>query len=315
MNYGLLVYDYGENPSGYTGVNMPQDTRNIGDYIQSLSVKQFLPRVDRLVDRESIKFYYGEKIRLVMNGWWRIHGGTNDISRRIIPLFVSYHVHNTQNFPKETLVYLKENQPIGCRDLATRLFLKERGIDAYFSGCMSLTLGKSYSVDSGKKTDEIIFVDYPSGENRLRRFFTNKKIEKIISNLMRNKDQSKIIHLTHFFPGNTTHNERFALADKLLRRYAAAKMVVTSRLHCALPCVAMGTPVLLVNNKYDRRYTGLADLVNYAGPTEQDNFCYPINLRKEEYLEDEEITLINPQDHIQLANKLEENVRNFIRGD
>lgn len=34
----------------------------------------------------------------------------------------------------------------------------------------------------------------------------------------------------------------FSHADELLRRYERAPYVVTSRLHCALPCLAMGTP-------------------------------------------------------------------------
>ena len=39
-----------------------------------------------------------------------------------------------------------------------------------------------------------------------------------------------------------TEGALFAHADQLLKRYARAPFVVTSRLHCALPCIAMGTP-------------------------------------------------------------------------
>ena len=35
-------------------------------------------------------------------------------------------------------------------------------------------------------------------------------------------------------------------ADELLRRYAHSPFVVTSRLHCALPCIAIGTPCWVV---------------------------------------------------------------------
>lgn len=38
----------------------------------------------------------------------------------------------------------------------------------------------------------------------------------------------------------------FAKAEALLRRYECAPFVVTSRLHCTLPCLAMGTPVWTV---------------------------------------------------------------------
>ena len=37
-------------------------------------------------------------------------------------------------------------------------------------------------------------------------------------------------------------------ADELLKKYAKAEMVVTSRIHCALPCTGMGTPVIYVDN-------------------------------------------------------------------
>ena len=41
-------------------------------------------------------------------------------------------------------------------------------------------------------------------------------------------------------------NAMFACAEELLHRYEKVPFVVTSRLHCALPCTAMGTPVWVV---------------------------------------------------------------------
>jgi len=52
--------------------------------------------------------------------------------------------------------------------------------------------------------------------------------------------------------------QRLRHAEKLLDVYARAKMVVTSRLHCALPARAMGALVSFQpDNWIDRRYTGL----------------------------------------------------------
>jgi exopolysaccharide biosynthesis predicted pyruvyltransferase EpsI len=39
---------------------------------------------------------------------------------------------------------------------------------------------------------------------------------------------------------------RLRKAIQLLRTYATAKSVITTRLHCALPCLAIGTPVLFI---------------------------------------------------------------------
>lgn len=60
------------------------------------------------------------------------------------------------------------------------------------------------------------------------------------------------------------------LAKSYIKRYAAAKMVITSRIHCALPCLAVDTPVIYVDNamsesmKYRSpgRLGGLKDLLN-----------------------------------------------------
>lgn len=53
-------------------------------------------------------------------------------------------------------------------------------------------------------------------------------------------------------------------ADALMRRYEKAAYVVTSRLHCALPCVAAGVPVWMVSDaKIEKgRFGGNAELVN-----------------------------------------------------
>lgn len=63
----------------------------------------------------------------------------------------------------------------------------------------------------------------------------------------------------------TSDEEKFKYADTLLRKYAQAAYVVTSRIHCALPCIAMGTPVLYIfNENQDEvstcRMGGLLDL-------------------------------------------------------
>ena len=64
-----------------------------------------------------------------------------------------------------------------------------------------------------------------------------------------------------------THNDKFDRADGLLRHYAAAKCVVTSRIHCALPCLSLGTPVIYVASENQGtvsscRLKGIYELLN-----------------------------------------------------
>src|SRR5690606_16492447 len=63
-----------------------------------------------------------------------------------------------------------------------------------------------------------------------------------------------------------TENEKFEMAENLLKKYAKAKLVITSRIHCALPCLALGTPVIFVNG-FDSfvdscRFDGILELFN-----------------------------------------------------
>ena len=63
----------------------------------------------------------------------------------------------------------------------------------------------------------------------------------------------------------------FSAAYQLMQKYGSANLVVTQRIHCALPCVAMGTPVIFINSpdlpsggatktESSPRITGLSDM-------------------------------------------------------
>ena len=70
---------------------------------------------------------------------------------------------------------------------------------------------------------------------------------------------------------SSRHAYRLSKARALLRRYSSAKLVITSRLHCALPCLALGTPVLLLRQdiQSDPRFDGLRELVRYHSDPSQ----------------------------------------------
>ena len=76
-----------------------------------------------------------------------------------------------------------------------------------------------------------------------------------------------------------THIERFKLAKSLLEKYSKAKLVVTTRIHGALPCLSFQTPVIFVNKKYDyKRYNGIYDLLNTIGINIENKFRIKINI-------------------------------------
>lgn len=321
MKYALLKYD--ENKRFF----------NVGDNIQSLAAKQFLPKVDIYLNRENLADYRGEKVKLIMNGWFT-HNVHNWIpSEDIEPLFVSFHMNNTaapHMLTQAGIAYLKKHEPIGCRDQYTADILKEKGIDAYFTGCLTTTLD-SYKVDDSERGDDVFIVDplysYPRKEKVFYNFkwtiksilngniFKLKKKNKHLRNFLSKELLEKAIYVNQEPPSNTySHEEKFEMAEDLLMKYAKAKLVITSRIHCALPCLALGTPVIFING-FDSfvdtsRFDGIIDLFNRIDiDSNTGNFTANFSLGGKI---DENIVIKNLEKHHSLAEPLKETCRKFI---
>jgi len=180
------------------------------------------------------------------------------------------------------VAYLEKYQPIGCRDHYTVKLLEEKGIRAYYSGCLTLTLN-NYAVPDNERSDEIYIVDplysYPNAANLFIswRFFARGVVSGDALKLGKKSQHLKKIFTQEFlrearvetqvFPnGKYSDAEKFDMADSLLRKYAKARLVVTSRIHCALPCLAMGTPVIFINGFHSFvdscRLDGIINLLN-----------------------------------------------------
>ena len=321
MKYSLLTYV--ENKRFF----------NVGDNIQSLAAKQFLPKVDALLNREKLADYEDEQTKLIMNGWFT-HNTTNWVpSDKIDPLFVSFHLNNTAApamLNDKGVAYLKKHAPIGCRDKYTAEILKSKGIDAFFSGCLTLTLD-SYKVDDSERDNNIYIVDplynYPRNEKVFYNFkafirsilngklFQLGKKKKHIKNFIDKDLINSATHINQEPPSNKyTDEEKFEMAEDLLNKYARAKLVITSRIHCALPCLAMGTPVIFING-FDSfvdscRFDGIIELFNRIDVNPKTgeykaNFNLPekININT---------TVKNFEKHHELANPLKQRCKDFI---
>ncbi len=60
---------------------------------------------------------------------------------------------------------------------------------------------------------------------------------------------------THIFE-SMSHDKAMESAENLLNEYREnASLVVTSRMHCAVPCLAMGIPIIFVNRTYSYRFS------------------------------------------------------------
>ena len=246
-----------------------KDTDNIGDDIQTYVAKRFLPHIDYYIDREKLNcFIPNEKeyVSMIMNGWYIHNKCAWPPSPYINPLLISMHFMSVEatDVGDKYLQglggnYLKIYEPIGARDIETKKRLEKNGIESYFSGCMTLTLEKFENVE---KTNKIYLVDAEeSVKEKVKKENTEYEIEEITHWLEPSEVSKKSI------------DQRLQDVEELLKKYQGAHLVITNRLHVALPCIALGTPVILVHPEYydeDRLGAFLKYMDNYTD-TEFDN--------------------------------------------
>ena len=301
MNKGLLIYPIEKCRKC-----------NIGDYIQSIAARQFIGDKYEFIDRESMNKERTDDVALIANGWYMHHPENWPPDPKIHPLFVALHINK---LVEDTLLsppnipYFKAHEPIGCRDCYTTEKLRKKGINAYFSGCLTLTLGQSYK---HKETEEapVYFTDVDSLmplsmwfklkciyalltksallkkiQHRLNKFGIKRSLKWIsgfyttYSDVIEDDLFINAEYIEHEI-NNVFESEdkKFEYADRLLKRYENARFVVTSRIHCALPCLAMGTPVLYVDNLtlgevHNCRLDGLRQLFNTIRITNKEVSC------------------------------------------
>lgn len=254
----FVFFDMVANPFGYIGYEYGFSL-NIGDDIQAVAAKRFLPEGSIPIIRERVaQFSYQEKVKTLMSGWFMyrlpLPSTSWPPSSDIDPLLISMHFDPdcfSYVFTEEGVAYLKKYGSVGARDLSTLRELQKRGIPSYFSGCLTLTLENSHTTREG-----IIYaVDLSRECVEWIRKHTKHRVEEIYHGYYT------------ILPGMNI-SDRLALAERFLEKYATATCVVTSRLHACLPCLAFKTPVLLVREGLDRRFEGLEHLMRRCTPSE-----------------------------------------------
>jgi len=282
--------------------------KNIGDYVQSVASRQYIDYIDEYIEQEEAdKYFPADKkpIRLIMNGWFQWRAENWPPSEYIKPLLISMHISPlkaNQLLTPEGIEFLKKNSPVGCRDLYTKDLLDKHGIPAYFSACVTLTLGIKYRVEDSKRNG-ICFVDpyfeIPAlyedingqkvlNENLFNEFIQFYADNSDVINLLAEKpffkhyspngflDRDENVYrpyykafcfykmysrkfskelllnaeyITHWLDVNMakdTNDDLLNYAESLVKKYAASKLVVTSRIHAGLPCLGVGTPIIFI---------------------------------------------------------------------
>ena len=234
------------------GILLNKNNLNIGDDIQAYATAQFYPKVDYFIDRENMldfKTDDDKPVAVIMNAWYMWKKWNWPPSKYIYPLFVGFHYadHQLAKQPGSPLkyefltgeggAYLNAWGPVGCRDHFTEKNLKSIGVDAYFSGCITLTLPKQKTEDRGRYICVVDVDEKVTAQIKKQMKGTGIEVRVMTHNQKRDADR--------------TWEQREADTVERLTEYQNAICVVTKRLHCALPCLAMEVPVLLVKDMTD----------------------------------------------------------------
>lgn len=222
---------------------------NIGDCMQSIAVEYLYERMgikDYIsVNRCDLSSYAGEYVVLPLASYLNTAFEAHfPLSPKIIPVFVgSCLPFMGHKYSNRLIQDFSRHQPIGCRDEMTMNLMRNSGMSAFVTGCVTSTLPRRAKepVDG-----RVLFVDTPES----------------LSDYVPEHIKKDAVILSHMFPIRKTtiddeETERFhRLAVNQLELYKKkARLVVTSRLHCAVPCMASGIPVILVKDDFGPTFT------------------------------------------------------------
>jgi lipopolysaccharide biosynthesis glycosyltransferase len=251
-----------------------------------------------LVNRDNLsslkKRFPRDNVWIIMNGWW-MHPFKNngDIDfpppSNVRPILTSFHIADERILNRANCRdYLIKWGPVGARDLDTYHKLQQKGIPSFFSGCLTLNIDTLFSVPVDKNS-AVYIVDTNLLKSKQRfvkkiKYVKQKKIlkyktksKKVIKKIVYKKvrkvvkipEETKVVHSKNIYRRTPLTN--FITSYNLLKKYAAAKHIYTSRLHCFLPSLSLGASVTFQSPQGDPnkttwgskdRFNGLRELIN-----------------------------------------------------
>lgn len=240
MKYGNIVY------------NKRNGRLNLGDDIQLLAIENLYNymKVDYrdVIRIEFSDLYTWEGEELVVPISFPIISYNNEMnitcfSQKIYPVFLALSILS-ESLGERDIEYLKRFSPIGGRDNHTFNIMNKYGIPAYLFGCMTMTFPKVWNDDNNK--DMVFCVD-----------ISDKLLESIPDNIHR-----KCVYLSNAYDieeieGRPEDKAR-EVYELLIKK---ASLVITARMHVAIPCIAAGIPVVFAKDVYSYRFVGINRII------------------------------------------------------
>jgi hypothetical protein len=233
---------------------------SMGDVFECLAIKKLYEKMG--VPEENIitcnaydlSEYRGEYVVLPIN----IYSVHFDYSSRILPVFLGLTLGGAERTLTEREEHiLRKFQPVGCRDERTLRLLLDKGLDAYFAGCMVATF-PARDPSLAETAKKVYFVDAHAG---IKDYIPAELLD----------DYAFFSHDFYMTPEEMLHRQGagdiFVMGEAVIKDYAAnARLIVTSKFHAAIIGLALGIPVILLmeNNYY--KYTWITKYIPLYEP-------------------------------------------------
>lgn len=227
---------------------------NIGDNIQSHAVEHLYATMgigtEQIVrlNRYDFRDYDGRHGYVVMPmcAYFTLGNAQSPfpLSPFIIPVYFSFGLSTDVDDPS-LLAHFRRYEPIGTRDEQVMRMFRQRDVAAFVSGCLTIAFPRRESLPLGGK---VFLVDVP-----------DELLDYLPPELLPHVERVSHMHPYLTAPADQAEADRLdTLARQYLDRYAKeARLVVTSRLHCAAPCLAMGIPTIVVAHNISDRFAWL----------------------------------------------------------
>lgn len=225
------------------------ETHNLGDEMQSFAVLGHVDRVHAFLDRDRLPDYAGPPVACVFNSWFLIGEDWRPPAPPIQAIWHGFSAGREELVQGAWLEYLKAHEPIGCRDRYSTELLRRSGVEARWTGCLTLFMGRAMTIRPRKRRG-VVFFDVP------------REAEAHIPPEI----VQRAVRLSAFPSPGILDNPlaRWAATARHAEILARAELVVTRRLHVALPAISFNTPVVVIPDpaigNARRRFAGFEEL-------------------------------------------------------
>jgi lipopolysaccharide biosynthesis glycosyltransferase/phage regulator Rha-like protein len=276
LDYKMLDYDRASSNLGdyvqtlamisnlvrFSDLSFSSDEAGVAEYLSELAscvqTESRLQSADakvhiEIINRDAASARpFDQPVWLIAFGWY-MHPEFKNLynfpfPENIRPIFISFHINDRAMLNEAAVQYLAKHAPIGCRDWSTVYTLREFGIPAFFSGCITTTLGKLFppTSEAGVRKGTAFVDTRPTpGDQRSEMDLISTQVGPDIR--------------------NTGFVKNLRSAREMLDNYRRYGRIATSRLHCYLPSKALGLEVeFRPKNRADVRFEGLLDLSDNA---------------------------------------------------